>query len=84
MANSPNEMATFERVAMRGSFAGAAKYVSLSPSAVAKLITRGATPWCTADQSDYTAAGANRRGRKQPHWSPLLPLRRAERQLRGC
>ena len=40
MANSPNEMAIFERVATRGSFAGAAQDVSLSPSAVAKLITR--------------------------------------------
>ena len=40
MAGSPNEMAIFERVATRGSFAGAAKDVSLSPSAVAKLITR--------------------------------------------
>src|SRR2546428_13517452 len=40
MAGSPNEMAIFERVAARGSFAGAAKDVSLSPSAVAKLITR--------------------------------------------
>jgi DNA-binding transcriptional LysR family regulator len=33
-------MAMFERVAARGSFAGAAEDVSLSPSAVAKLITR--------------------------------------------
>jgi DNA-binding transcriptional LysR family regulator len=33
-------MAIFERVAERGSFAGAAEDVSLSPSAVAKLITR--------------------------------------------
>jgi DNA-binding transcriptional LysR family regulator len=40
MAGSPNEMAIFERVAARGSFAGAANDVSLSPSAVAKLITR--------------------------------------------
>lgn len=40
MASSPHEMAIFERVAARGSFAGAAKDVSLSPSAVAKLITR--------------------------------------------
>src|ERR1700704_2097940 len=40
MAGSPNEMAIFERGAARGSFAGAAKDVSLSPSAVAKLITR--------------------------------------------
>jgi len=40
MASSPNEMAIFERVAARGSFAGAAKDVGLSPSAVAKLVTR--------------------------------------------
>jgi DNA-binding transcriptional LysR family regulator len=40
MATSPAEMAIFERVAERGSFAGAAEDVSLSPSAVAKLITR--------------------------------------------
>ena len=40
MAGSPTEMAIFERVAERGSFAGAANDVSLSPSAVAKLITR--------------------------------------------
>jgi DNA-binding transcriptional LysR family regulator len=40
MASSPTEMAIFERVAERGSFAGAAADVSLSPSAVAKLITR--------------------------------------------
>src|SRR4051812_6438662 len=40
MASSPAEMAIFERVAERGSFAGAAEDVSLSPSAVAKLITR--------------------------------------------
>jgi DNA-binding transcriptional LysR family regulator len=40
MASSPAEMAIFERVAARGSFAGAAEDVSLSPSAVAKLITR--------------------------------------------
>src|SRR5713226_3991666 len=40
MASSPTEMAIFERVAERGSFAGAAEGVSLSPSAVAKLITR--------------------------------------------
>jgi DNA-binding transcriptional LysR family regulator len=33
-------MAIFERVAERGSFAGAAEDASLSPSAVAKLITR--------------------------------------------
>jgi len=40
MAGSPSEMAIFQRVAERGSFAGAAEDVSLSPSAVAKLITR--------------------------------------------
>jgi DNA-binding transcriptional LysR family regulator len=40
MASSPAEMAIFERVAARGSFAGAAEDVSLSPSAVAKLIAR--------------------------------------------
>ena len=40
MASSSTEMAVFERVAVRGSFAGAAKDVGLSPSAVAKLITR--------------------------------------------
>jgi DNA-binding transcriptional LysR family regulator len=40
MAGSPAEMAIFERVAARGSFAGAAEDVSLSPSAVAKLIAR--------------------------------------------
>src|SRR3954469_16959078 len=40
MASSPAEMAIFERVAERGSFAGAAGDVSLSPSAVAKLILR--------------------------------------------
>jgi DNA-binding transcriptional LysR family regulator len=40
MASSPAEMAIFERVAERGSFAGAAGDVNLSPSAVAKLITR--------------------------------------------
>lgn len=40
MASSSTEMAIFQRVAERGSFAGAAKDVSLSPSAVAKLITR--------------------------------------------
>ena len=37
---TPAEMAIFERVVERGSFAGAAEDVSLSPSAVAKLITR--------------------------------------------
>ena len=40
MAGPSTEMAIFERVAVRGSFAGAAEDVSLSPSAVAKLITR--------------------------------------------
>jgi DNA-binding transcriptional LysR family regulator len=40
MASSSAEMAIFERVAERGSFAGAAEDVNLSPSAVAKLITR--------------------------------------------
>ena len=40
MASSPTEMAIFERVAERGSFAGAAEDAGLSPSAVAKLITR--------------------------------------------
>src|SRR5580700_2470621 len=40
MAGPSTEMAIFERVAARGSFASAAEDVSLSPSAVAKLITR--------------------------------------------
>jgi len=40
MASSPAEMAIFQRVAERGSFAGAAEDAGLSPSAVAKLITR--------------------------------------------
>ncbi len=40
MASSASEMAIFQRVAERGSFAGAAEDVDLSPSAVAKLITR--------------------------------------------
>jgi DNA-binding transcriptional LysR family regulator len=40
MASSATEMAIFQRVAERGSFAGAAEDVGLSPSAVAKLITR--------------------------------------------
>jgi DNA-binding transcriptional LysR family regulator len=40
MANSSTEMAIFQRVAERGSFAGAADDVRLSPSAVAKLVTR--------------------------------------------
>ena len=40
MANSSTEMAIFQRVAERGSFAGAAEDLGLSPSAVAKLISR--------------------------------------------
>ena len=40
MANPSNEMAVFERVVERGSFAGAAQDVGLSASAVSKLITR--------------------------------------------
>src|SRR5580700_2674734 len=40
MAGPSTEMAIFERVAARGSFASAAEDVSLSPSAVSKLITR--------------------------------------------
>ena len=40
MASSASEMAIFQRVAERGSFAGAAADVGLSASAVAKLITR--------------------------------------------
>jgi DNA-binding transcriptional LysR family regulator len=40
MASSSTEMAIFQRVAERGSFVGAAEDVGLSPSAVAKLITR--------------------------------------------
>jgi DNA-binding transcriptional LysR family regulator len=40
MASSASEMAIFQRVAERGSFAGAAEDVGLSASAVAKLITR--------------------------------------------
>jgi DNA-binding transcriptional LysR family regulator len=40
MASSSTEMAIFQRVAERGSFAGAAEDVGLSPSAVAKLVTR--------------------------------------------
>jgi DNA-binding transcriptional LysR family regulator len=40
MASSATEMAIFQRVAERGSFAGAAHDVGLSPSAVAKLINR--------------------------------------------
>jgi DNA-binding transcriptional LysR family regulator len=40
MANPSNEMGVFERVIERGSFAGAAEDLGLSPSAVSKLITR--------------------------------------------
>src|SRR5436190_22880392 len=40
MASSLSDMAVFQRVAERGSFAGAAEDVGLSPSAVSKLITR--------------------------------------------
>jgi len=40
MASLPTEMGIFQRVIERGSFAGAAEDVGLSPSAVAKLITR--------------------------------------------
>jgi DNA-binding transcriptional LysR family regulator len=40
MASALSDMAVFQRVAERGSFAGAAEDVGLSPSAVAKLITR--------------------------------------------
>lgn len=40
MAGSPADMGIFMRVAERGSFAGAAQDVGLSPSAVAKLVTR--------------------------------------------
>src|SRR5215510_4430366 len=40
MANSPNEMGIFQRVIERGSFAGAAEDMGLSPSAVSKLVTR--------------------------------------------
>jgi DNA-binding transcriptional LysR family regulator len=40
MASSSAEMAIFQRVAERGSFAGAADDAGLSPSAVAKLIAR--------------------------------------------
>lgn len=40
MANPSQEMGVFERVAARGSFAGAAQDVGLTASAVSKLITR--------------------------------------------
>ena len=40
MVNAANEMAVFERVAARGSFAAAADDVGLSASAVSKLISR--------------------------------------------
>jgi DNA-binding transcriptional LysR family regulator len=40
MANAANEMAVFERVVARGSFAAAADDVGLSASAVSKLISR--------------------------------------------
>src|SRR5260370_41691581 len=40
MANPSQEMGVFERVVERGSFAGAAQDVGLSPSAVSKLIFR--------------------------------------------
>src|SRR5437868_677852 len=40
MANAANEMAVFERVMARGSFAAAADDVGLSASAVSKLISR--------------------------------------------
>jgi DNA-binding transcriptional LysR family regulator len=40
MVSSPSEMSIFARVAERGSFAGVAADVGLTPSAVAKLITR--------------------------------------------
>src|SRR6266481_7459481 len=40
MASSASEMAIFQRVIERGSFARAAEDLGLSPSAVAKLITR--------------------------------------------
>src|SRR5260221_11708157 len=40
MGSSTTEMGIFERVVERGSFAGAAEDVGLSPSAVSKLITR--------------------------------------------
>jgi DNA-binding transcriptional LysR family regulator len=40
MTSSSNEMSIFQRVIERGSFAGAAEDMGLSPSAVSKLITR--------------------------------------------
>ena len=40
MANPSNEMGVFERVVGRGSFAGAAEDLGLSPSAVSKLVSR--------------------------------------------
>src|SRR5258708_39995264 len=40
MTSAPNEMNIFDRVIERGSFAGAAEDIGLSPSAVSKLITR--------------------------------------------
>jgi DNA-binding transcriptional LysR family regulator len=40
MTNSSNEMGIFRRVIERGSFAGAAEDMGLSPSAVSKLVTR--------------------------------------------
>ena len=40
MTNSANEMGVFQRVVERGSFAGAAEDLGLSPSAVSKLVTR--------------------------------------------
>jgi DNA-binding transcriptional LysR family regulator len=40
MANPSQEMGVFERVAERGSFAGAAQDTGLTPSAVSKLVTR--------------------------------------------
>src|SRR5215813_9657779 len=40
MVNPSNEMGIFQRVIERGSFAGAAEDMGLSPSAVSKLVTR--------------------------------------------
>jgi DNA-binding transcriptional LysR family regulator len=40
MVSSSDEMSIFQRVIKRGSFAGAAQDVGLSPSAISKLITR--------------------------------------------